>query len=1114
MANIPEKAPEASSLADQEHIFAQDATILEAVRPYPHFFQPTPGNIEFSRELVEELVFKLINHRAVILGGIDSSLNEKNLLARYIACEFRAGLKEQPEVWEWVRSGEMLDIHSILLEFEKRILVFPDLKPADLLYKAETILDQAILSENYLIITTEIDLRIFEGGVIHRQWFEDDSRNALFYELERPQLYAANGLAENLRNLMCAEIDFLPTEIAEPLREICDRQSKGQSSLRNIFEPLIGNYSVKAIAEFFNDYDELAYFVDLLKASDTYPFNADALIGLVTRTKTSKVQWVRWLHHELGYKEKQILAGLALLNGLFEDQFFVALDELVSHEWREREPNLNWFDYAELNTLRNVAAEFHESGMAYRKIAIKRERRRLIFDECWKIQERLLRAGVDGLLNLLKDTGHKDPQYSLQGSNWEMLQVSRVPKWVIKRLESIKEAVFDSKENYLREVRKLIGPLQLARSREDLLSYARPIKGTSEYYAQTVTNNIDRQNQLYGTFHRKILIRNAAADALRILAYRTPNLAERKLFLLAGEDAHGLREVAAASLAKWIEYPSLTSRADVDGIDDRKENELAFYNMLGRWKSKPASVFTANGSLLTNENALWISRHKENIESTIVIALGYAAKRYKPGTLPKALLDLIGKLFPPKGPRIKQAFIEHTIPMLIKYHLWELHDKKLLYEFMQDRDCAEVVAVEMAMAYHASPDDFIDVMLNIGAKCWQLQVKKFTKRGREFARLFPKGLVPFYQVWQDKKKRNKPNKHNPYPSYERLRSVEIATYGALRLPTNPAGVNPRSVFAFLSRRYRDVLDMKPDLRDCTADAMSQLLHRNFTAVAQHLFAFLKKERFRKVVWYARWTADHSRALALAICEMLEYSRAELESDLEKQKKDAIKKEASDAELAKFDPAKNETEIEATMFKWVRHWLPMRRHTWANHIAFESLLLFFGKRVEKPLNKEQIDGALDKKLEYKYLYWALPVPWLAALPFLGPGKLGLNIMRIIPNFVIMWRLRSHIGRLAQKDLDIRQTMKLWAKHAKDKRVKSLSKALAYAYWLADRVVIVGPLSWIVAIVSAVWFVSFVVAHGGLFATVALFWAQLPDAQFFIGLLSAIWDWMVGALKAFF
>ena len=60
-----------------------------------------------------------------------------------------------------------------------------------------------------------------------------------------------------------------------------------------------------------------------------------------------------WYYSKLSPREQMLAIGLSLFDGLFDDQFFAALEAIVDNAWKNRDASLKALDYCDLDNLRS-----------------------------------------------------------------------------------------------------------------------------------------------------------------------------------------------------------------------------------------------------------------------------------------------------------------------------------------------------------------------------------------------------------------------------------------------------------------------------------------------------------------------------------------------------------------------------------------------------------------------------------------------------------------------------------------------------------------------------------------------------------------------------------------
>ncbi|MDV3348985.1 hypothetical protein QGP82_09810 [Leptothoe sp. LEGE 181152] len=98
-----------------------------------------------------------------------------------------------------------------------------------------------------------------------------------------------------------------------------------------------------------------------------------------------------WYYNQLNQREQLLAISLSFFDGLFDDQFFAAIEILVTNVWKNRDANLKALDYCDLDNLRSyfefidtddqktlVKLRFPKQRFTCLKIAWKSHRRQIL----------------------------------------------------------------------------------------------------------------------------------------------------------------------------------------------------------------------------------------------------------------------------------------------------------------------------------------------------------------------------------------------------------------------------------------------------------------------------------------------------------------------------------------------------------------------------------------------------------------------------------------------------------------------------------------------------------------------------------------------------------------
>lgn len=122
-----------------------------------------------------------------------------------------------------------------------------------------------------------------------------------------------------------------------------------------------------------------------------------------------------WYHKQLDPRGQLLAIGLSLFDGLFDDQFFAALEVVVSNAWQNRDSNLKALDYCDLDNLRNYF-DFIDTDDQRTLVKIRFPKQRFTcLKIAWKSHRRQILAALPILVDIIKNTT-KNSSGELYGS--------------------------------------------------------------------------------------------------------------------------------------------------------------------------------------------------------------------------------------------------------------------------------------------------------------------------------------------------------------------------------------------------------------------------------------------------------------------------------------------------------------------------------------------------------------------------------------------------------------------------------------------------------------------------------------------------------------------------
>jgi hypothetical protein len=311
---------------------------LEQFHP-PRF--PSPRNIT-------QLTNILSQHHLLVLGGNNEL--DKDDLARHVAWYWREMLEQEasadatpPPALEWRRTSDPQSLNVTLrTTTESTIFILPQIEPQEVRYNLSSIQNAAAKRQHYVLISTDKPFA---------SWKQDDNvRDTFWYELPGPDLWDPTDLADALIETLLDTQETLPAGLLD----------KEPAPTRTF----VGKLLFKDVAERLCTPGNLTGFVRLLRTETALP-SESRILDLIERARGDEYTLKHWYHTQLEKREQLLALGLGLLDGLFDDQLFAALEDLTRQVWQQRDPFLSALDYNDLDNLGNFFKSFEPQGIQF-----------------------------------------------------------------------------------------------------------------------------------------------------------------------------------------------------------------------------------------------------------------------------------------------------------------------------------------------------------------------------------------------------------------------------------------------------------------------------------------------------------------------------------------------------------------------------------------------------------------------------------------------------------------------------------------------------------------------------------------------------------------------------
>lgn len=361
----------------------------------------------------ERLMEQLLNQRLLILGG---DHEDKSDLALHLAVKLREYIQQLPHsgeshisIWEWNRSS---NIQSILAgiqgegiqEIKKNqnapaILILSEIQPQ---HNLNTIYKAVGTGKNYVIATTKVPVDKWGTTANQKQllWWQPSQEKTLY------------------------EPQDLGIAIVHRLKD-------------KILSPDVESYLQQLVTEQLHTFTNVVDCIQLLNHEKKALSRETVLKAVKSAQQGREINLKEWFRN-LELREQLLALGLSFFDGLFEDQFFAALEQVVSNVWQQRDSTLRALDYCDLENLGNYfefsrinKSEYNSSnfqvvntddGEIDGEIPIEVSRikirnpddRRLVFKIAWDSHRRQIINGLSEIMQIVKES------VTNERFNWEL----------------------------------------------------------------------------------------------------------------------------------------------------------------------------------------------------------------------------------------------------------------------------------------------------------------------------------------------------------------------------------------------------------------------------------------------------------------------------------------------------------------------------------------------------------------------------------------------------------------------------------------------------------------------------------------------------------------------
>lgn len=276
-------------------------------------------------QFAEQLVLQLkSNHLLLITGsfGFDKETFVRHL--SYRLSELLPGLKAK----EWNAPTDSIEnmAKDILEEKTPSIFIVNRIGPKDVDFDLDKIKRNAEQMSHYVLLTSDLAIATWQQPehTLRKHWFEIPDQN----------LYSKDVLLQIL-------IDLINKNRTQLSFETSFENADSETSLTS-------KHTIRKLSEAFNTPEQIIFFIEMLTMEDD-KLSAKKLDELLGKLKDNKESMITKWFRSLSEKEKLLILGASLFEGLYEDQFFQVMQKVTQEFWHHKNPDLFALDYGDLD---------------------------------------------------------------------------------------------------------------------------------------------------------------------------------------------------------------------------------------------------------------------------------------------------------------------------------------------------------------------------------------------------------------------------------------------------------------------------------------------------------------------------------------------------------------------------------------------------------------------------------------------------------------------------------------------------------------------------------------------------------------------------------------------
>jgi hypothetical protein len=353
---------------------------------YEPDLEPLRSSFFINPAVANRLVDALRQNGLLVVGGRPDI--DKSVLARYIALlasnpsiqNDSSSYKGKMVTLEWDRSSS--DLQSVETKLRKTeaptIFILPKVSPQDVRYDLLSLKNIADIHKHLILISTDLPFQ---------SWNLPTEDQHFLKELPE-DIYRSEDLIGSLKHELIKSKEFLN-------EELWIDYSKSDYTL-------IGGIPIRDIANDLKTTDNIFRFISLLQEEEP-PLKPEVIKNLIDDANNKMRTIERW-YPALSSREQLLALGLSFFDGLFDDQFFAAIDRVVERVWQRRDSSLRALDYCDLDRLRNFFDFVSTKDYGIKIESNFPDQRRMIFEVAWNSHRRQILTALPVIAQLVIDS--------------------------------------------------------------------------------------------------------------------------------------------------------------------------------------------------------------------------------------------------------------------------------------------------------------------------------------------------------------------------------------------------------------------------------------------------------------------------------------------------------------------------------------------------------------------------------------------------------------------------------------------------------------------------------------------------------------------------------------